>query len=609
MDAGEKQLLGKRKKKKNPNPNPLFEMWLKEWKDEAASKNNKSQYTYAKAIKSLQKYPLPLSSGKECKFLENFGNGICSMLDAKLAKHVEEYGSAEFVNLDSSDDEIPTKPKPERSKSKSVSINQSALQINGSTSNYVPKLRSGPYALILTLYQESQNSGYQGFLLKKDLMDLAQPLADKSFTVPEPGCKYTAWSSMGSLIKKGIVKKLGNPAKYSLTPLGVSLAVTMEQSETKLNSQSSSTSLPRIESSNFTDSDSDSYLPDRHVFKTFIRSASGASSGASNSQSSEINSLTSDSQGSMPDFESEFTMRPGSFDVMLCVDNCETAGGGSKAAKETLVRELRKNGINFDVRKLQIGDFLWVAREKHRSPISLSGHSSVTKPREVVLHYIIERKRMDDLSGSITDGRFREQKVRLKNCGVPFPIYLVEDYGSAQNMSLPEETLMQAITNTQVIDGFYIKRTHDTRESAAYLTLMTRYMQSVYLAKTLHACRKKQVESVCERMKPTVHDAETHVMTFIEFNESSVKNRPLSVKELFGKQLVQLSGLTPEKAAAILQVYPTPSSLIKAYDRCHSMKEREQLLTAIKFGPLKRSLGAALSRCVSLLYCTTGQLV
>lgn len=31
--------------------------------------------------------------------------------------------------------------------------------------------------------------------------------------------------------------------------------------------------------------------------------------------------------------------------------------------------------------------------------------------RELVLDYIIERKRIDDLCGSIIDGRFREQKV------------------------------------------------------------------------------------------------------------------------------------------------------------------------------------------------------
>lgn len=33
---------------------------------------------------------------------------------------------------------------------------------------------------------------------------------------------------------------------------------------------------------------------------------------------------------------------------------------------------------------------------------------------EAVLDYIIERKRLDDLSKSIIDGRYNEQKVNLK---------------------------------------------------------------------------------------------------------------------------------------------------------------------------------------------------
>lgn len=35
--------------------------------------------------------------------------------------------------------------------------------------------------------------------------------------------------------------------------------------------------------------------------------------------------------------------------------------------------------------------------------------------KELVLDYIIERKRIDDLCGSIMDGRFREQKVWHSN--------------------------------------------------------------------------------------------------------------------------------------------------------------------------------------------------
>ena len=39
--------------------------------------------------------------------------------------------------------------------------------------------------------------------------------------------------------------------------------------------------------------------------------------------------------------------------------------------------------------------------------------ASISRPqgRELVLNYIIERKRMDDLVSSMTDGRMKEQKV------------------------------------------------------------------------------------------------------------------------------------------------------------------------------------------------------
>ena len=39
---------------------------------------------------------------------------------------------------------------------------------------------------------------------------------------------------------------------------------------------------------------------------------------------------------------------------------------------------------------------------------------------------------------------------RLRNCGLSNVIYLVEEYGSMEHFKLPEETLNQAVVNTQV---------------------------------------------------------------------------------------------------------------------------------------------------------------
>lgn len=86
---------------------------------------------------------------------------------------------------------------------------------------------------------------------------------------------------------------------------------------------------------------------------------------------------------------------------------------------------------------------------------------------------------------------------------------MVEEHGSVHNLSLPESTLLQAVTNTQVswegrtrladfiahgsgqelpslcpllqvIDGFFVKRTMDIKESAGYLALLTKGLERLY---------------------------------------------------------------------------------------------------------------------------------
>lgn len=100
-------------------------------------------------------------------------------------------------------------------------------------------------------------------------------------------------------------------------------------------------------------------------------------------------------------------------------------------------------------------------------------------------------------------------QFRLKRCGLGHRVYLVEEHGSIHNLSLPESTLLQAVTNTQVsweggtrladftahgtgqerpslchllqvIDGFFVKRTMDIKESAGYLALLTKGLERLY---------------------------------------------------------------------------------------------------------------------------------
>ncbi|XP_032660180.1 structure-specific endonuclease subunit MUS81 isoform X2 [Chelonoidis abingdonii] len=535
-----------RKKPVPACPNPLFVQWLTEWMDEAAEKGKKSQFVYQRALGSLRRYPLPLRSGREAAILQHFGDWLCRRLDERLERHRAEQGADAPLGAmggasslmggqegDPPSTEHRSTNNPSASQTLLGDLEPPPMRKPRPPRRYIPAPRSGGYAVLLALYKDSTSPHSRGFLMKSELQRAAQPLCDKSFTLGDPGNRYTAWASVGTLIRKELVLKTHVPARLDGT----------------------------------------------------LGPQEGTAGGSGGQRT--------------PD--PEFVLRPGQFDIILCVDFIETMGGPA-ARKQDLLAELCRNAVPFDVRKLHVGDFVWVARERVQPR---PGQLHLPPARELALDYVVERKRMADLCGSIIDGRFREQKFRLHRCGLCHPIYLLEESGSTQHLSLPESTLQQAATSTQVVDGFFVKRTRDLRESAAYLTIMTRHLNSLYGNKTLVSCTKEESQGRCP-LQPN-SDSCT-LMTFQEFNEGAVKNKAQTVREVFARQLMQISGVSGEKAAAILERYSTPASLLAAYSACPDLESRDKLLSAIKCGKLQRNLGPALSRTLSQLYCSSGPL-
>ncbi|KAJ0056035.1 hypothetical protein NL108_018111 [Boleophthalmus pectinirostris] len=486
MPAPEPVRLG-RKRPVPSCPNPLFLQWLTELRDDAKEKGLKIHYTYQKAINSLNKYPLPLKNAKEAKILQNFGDGICKLLDDRLQKYYRQHGPDASIHI------LPeTAPPAVRfdnnnlapTKKKSVPSNGESEKGGGGERRkkkreYVPQKRSGGYAVLLALYRHCQVEGSKGYMFKLELQTEAQPLCDKSFSVPDLGSKYTAWSSVSTLIQKNLLLKTHNPARYSLTDEGKALAERLDSAERRGGGGGGEEKVPHR--------DADAAEEDEEALDLT----------QSDEEETEDEVTAADKPGAAPEprprdlqpKDPDRCLLPGSYEILLCVDFIETTGGGNVQCKQELVKELQRNGVNFDVRKLNVGDFLWVAREK-KEPVP--GQLRAPCGRELVLDYIVERKRIDDLCGSIIDGRFREQKFRLKRCGLRRPVYLVEECGAAAaHLSLPESTLQQAIVNTQVVDGFFVKRVQDVRESAAYLTVMTRYLSKLYKVK-----RKRREEEV-----------------------------------------------------------------------------------------------------------------
>lgn len=535
----------RRTRKKEADPNPLFTKWLREWKDEAVASNRKTQHVFAKALRSLKKYPLVLHSGKEAKLLEFFGDKLCAMLDKKLEQHRRAGHDIPIPDADA----VPCPHRDgggplqhlSRSPGGTAGMSNGAATKTAKASRpkpqrgprqYVPLPRSGAHAILLTLARQRKEVLEQGgdpsrdWLTKSQLLLMAQPLCDASFTVPPADSHYTAWSSMATLLRKGLVSKQGCPAKYSLTDEGQRLASLLLE-------------------------------PGKNGSQDTLASPTEQPTQDPCSAGTSLGSLTE---------------MPRSLEVLMLVD-CGEACAGSQ---ERLIRELRSLGVAHEVRRLSVGDFAWLGRSR-------TGLSC----REWLLGPLVERKRTDDLAKSIQDGRFHEQKVRLVASGLSPLVYLVEDAGGNGGGALPEAALRQAVLNTQVSDGFLIKATRDQADTARFLSLVSRHLEQQVASRP---------PSELLAGKPT----------WEEFSASSIKNKGLQVREMLAKHLLQIKGFSLDKVSRLVQEHPSPASLLAACERLDpSLKSKA---TTSKGSGIAAISGEHLSRKLWSLYCTRGPL-
>lgn len=287
----------------------------------------------------------------------------------------------------------------------------------------------------------------------------------------------------------------------------------------------------------------------------------------------------------------------------------------SKRSLDVTIQALEEKSVVYEVRRLSAGDFLWICRD------------TSDESKEVVLPYIVERKRMDDLASSIKDGRFHEQKFRLNESGLQNKIYLIENRGSNLHVGLPIQNLLQAATNTQIHSGFSIKFTDTLGDSIFYLATMSKLLNKLYQVvldglaslpfndnrsiffllifqnKDLIVASKLEIDSLPENYYNTIQiKSELKVMHFKEFSEITTKMKNFTIRDLFLRQLIQLKTLSIDKAQAITEVYPTPQSLIRAYANCKDRCDAENLLSNIQFGKFKKPIGSTISKIIYNLY-------
>ncbi|KAI8223279.1 Crossover junction endonuclease MUS81 [Colletotrichum sp. SAR 10_98] len=553
--------------------NPLLLDWVKEWLDTARERGMKSVTTYRNAYESLKACPITFKHPRQLVQLKGFGDKLSSRLTDKLKEHCEANG-------------LPMPKNPRLSKEDRASLGAAAEDEPApppkkarKAKPYVPTYRSGPYALILALATLDEDASLG--MTKTKLIELAQENCDSSFTAPsDPTKSYTAWNSMKTLIDKDLVCEKGRPQRrYSLTDDGWDVARRIKKT-TEGEQADDIAAGPSTRT--------ESVRPDP-VFNQIGREASASVEPIEQPKpSSQYEGVVSNGPGvadnaSLPKF-TPIRLLPGSFTVHLALDNREVR---ALKDRDYMQEELTKKGVKPLVRALEIGDAQWIA--KCHDPAALSRHGA--EGDEVVLDWIVERKRLDDLVGSVKDGRFHEQKFRLRKSGVKNVIYIIEEISmDSSYFQKVEEMIQSSIASTQVVNGYFLKKTQKMDDTIRYLTRMTFMLKKMYERKPLLVI-PTTVLTAQNYLPLLQHLREKepstgYYITYPAFASLASKSDMMTLRDIYLKMLMTTRGITGEKALEIQKKWKTPHDLIKAFEECGSgeqgtKRKREMVISGL----------------------------
>ena len=495
------------------------------------------------------------------------GDKICKRIDDRLKKYCEQNN----LNVDSSvkHNDCPKKVASEQTKTlkklEQCDHESSKFKKKPNCKTYVPKYRSGGYAILIALFKAEQ-AGLT-CLTKSDLIQRAQPYCNESMTITKQNSHYTCWSSITSLIKHEYVEvEKHRFSTYKLTQAGIEIAgkiIVYDENE----GQNKASQMIR----------SDSEKEDKL---------------------SEFTETDDTGEECVASQIEKFSLSPETFEIILLIDSREQYSLGSSDLKKTaILAEFINRNLKCQMMKLPVGDFAWMVREK-TSDDEFGFCSSQEAKKELMLDFVVERKRYDDLASSIKGGRWGEQKYRLLNCGLRRPIYLIEDFGSHRKSETLYQSMVQALSDAQIIDGLIVKQTDSYSETIDYLSMMTKYLEAYYKDRTLYSCSKAEIIS-----KQVDNN---HLMTFNEFNHSADKISNFTATEMFIKHLLKIRGVSVIKAKTIAQYYPTVTLLLEAYDICENDKFKESLLAEITYGQFEKKIGQNLSKKIYKYYTHQG---
>jgi ERCC4-type nuclease len=187
--------------------------------------------------------------------------------------------------------------------------------------------------------------------------------------------------------------------------------------------------------------------------------------------------------------------------------------------------------------------------------------------------FIIERKTIADLSASIKDGRFREQKQRLLDSikDESKIVYIIE--GEWNTKLLPKNIIDGAILNLMFIHNYKVIRTYNLDNTIEMISLMYKKIESNKIS-------KERENGMCVQL---------------------ISKKDKDKTKVFENQLCMINGVSLKIADAIKKQYTSMFCLIEEYMKKETEKEKEMLLVDLVITD-KRKIGKALSKKIYMSF-------
>ncbi|CAN0863562.1 Crossover junction endonuclease MUS81 [Linum grandiflorum] len=235
------------------------------------------------------------------------------------------------------------------------------------------------------------------------------------------------------------------------------------------------------------------------------------------------------------------------YEVLLVLDDREQFAIHGSRGRKLIDGISKEQRIKVEVKRLPVGDAIWVARHKYHFD-------------EYVLDFVVERKNVSDLLSSIRGNRYRDQKLRLQRCGLKKLIYLVE---GDTNTCEGAESIKTACFTTEILEGFDIQRSTSLPDTVKKYGHLTKSISEYYKSKS-RSDEANQLGSC-----PSYGD-------FVKRCEELEK---VTISDVFAMQLMQVPQVTEEVAMAVVDMHPTLVSLARAYSLLEgNLKAQEEML-------------------------------